>query len=402
MLPRHRRAAGRRRATTSTGTTPCGSSCPTTTRRGSTTGRPIDLRPEFDRRGVDLFALPEGNATVVCGDGAHDARRWLTEVDGVEGTAPFHGRRSRARVLPGVVGARAAPSGSPRWAPSVGTHGGPRTRSQVAVVTGGHPAVGPLAAALADAPDHGRRLGPDRRRPPRPRPARRDRSFAGLTASRASRAVEWVRHVAPRSTPDAGDDRRATRRARVTVLAPDLGRVVGAAEHDQVVAVGRRSNAGTSSVVHHAALELQGDLAAGGEHRGVSRDRWRAGSAWRRRDRRPARRTRAPSRSDPRARVRRRHGRRRAAASTRPAVRSSQPRSCTNPATCSSTSVGARRCAGAPAHCKAVLEDREATFVVGVARRRQRVEQRVDVGEAGAHNDGRQHAAARAPPARPG
>src|SRR5439155_9115124 len=32
---------------------------------------PIDLRPEFARRGVDLFALPEGSATVVCGAGAH-------------------------------------------------------------------------------------------------------------------------------------------------------------------------------------------------------------------------------------------------------------------------------------------------------------------------------------------
>ena len=34
---------------------------------------PIDLRPEFERRGLDLFALPEGSATVVCGEGAVDA-----------------------------------------------------------------------------------------------------------------------------------------------------------------------------------------------------------------------------------------------------------------------------------------------------------------------------------------
>ena len=31
---------------------------------------PVDLRPAFARRGVDLFALPEGSATVVCGNGA--------------------------------------------------------------------------------------------------------------------------------------------------------------------------------------------------------------------------------------------------------------------------------------------------------------------------------------------
>jgi len=51
---------------------------------------PIDLRPAFARRGVELFALPEGSATVVCGDGARDAARWLPDVEGVEGAAPFH------------------------------------------------------------------------------------------------------------------------------------------------------------------------------------------------------------------------------------------------------------------------------------------------------------------------
>ena len=44
---------------------------------------------------------------------------------------------------------------------------------------------------------------------------------------------------------------------------------------------------------------------------------------------------------------------------------------------------------------QAVLEDRETTFVVGVARRPQRVEQRVHVGERLAHNE-----AASAPAAR--
>jgi hypothetical protein len=109
---------------------------------------PVDLRPEFARRGLDLFALPEGSATVVCGAGARDAARWLTDVDGVEGTAPFHARDANLECcLAWSAPGRAfgfAEMGTER-----GTHGGPRTRSQVAVVTGGHPAVGTLAAAAS-------------------------------------------------------------------------------------------------------------------------------------------------------------------------------------------------------------------------------------------------------------
>jgi Type I phosphodiesterase / nucleotide pyrophosphatase len=109
---------------------------------------PIDLRPEFARRGVDLFALPEGNATVVCGAGAHDARAWLTEVDGVEGTAQFPAADPGLECcLAWSVAGRAF--GFAELGIELGTHGGPRTRSQVAMVTGGHPAVASLAAALA-------------------------------------------------------------------------------------------------------------------------------------------------------------------------------------------------------------------------------------------------------------
>jgi hypothetical protein len=109
---------------------------------------PIDLRPEFARRGLDLFALPEGNATVVCGAGASDARRWLSEVDGIEGTAPFH------VADPGLdcCLAWSEPGRAFGFAEigiELGTHGGPRTRTQVAVVTGGHPAVAPLVGAVA-------------------------------------------------------------------------------------------------------------------------------------------------------------------------------------------------------------------------------------------------------------
>ena len=92
---------------------------------------PIDLRPEFARRGVDLFALPEGSATVVCGDGARAARRWLTDVEGVEGTAPFHLTDPDLECcLAWSVPGRAfgfAEMGTER-----GTQAAPRTRTRVA------------------------------------------------------------------------------------------------------------------------------------------------------------------------------------------------------------------------------------------------------------------------------
>ena len=106
---------------------------------------PLDLRPAFARRGVDLFALPEGSATVVCGEGARDAAQWLLEVEGVEGTAPFHLADAGleaclAWCVPGrTFGFQELPT-------EPGTHGGPRTRTQVAVVTGGHPAAARLAS----------------------------------------------------------------------------------------------------------------------------------------------------------------------------------------------------------------------------------------------------------------
>ena len=109
---------------------------------------PIDLRPEFEQRGLELFALPEGSASVVCGDGAHAGPAWLTSVEGIEGTAPFHAADTDLECClvwsePGrVFGFAGMPT-------TLGTHGGPRTRTQVAVVTGGHPLVEPLAGAVA-------------------------------------------------------------------------------------------------------------------------------------------------------------------------------------------------------------------------------------------------------------
>jgi hypothetical protein len=109
---------------------------------------PIDLRPAFAARGVDLFALPEGSATIVCGHGARAAAAWLPDVDGVEGTAPFH----LADATLEACLAWSTPGrtfGFAELATEPGTHGSPRTRAQVAVVTGGHPAAAKIAAAAA-------------------------------------------------------------------------------------------------------------------------------------------------------------------------------------------------------------------------------------------------------------
>jgi arylsulfatase A-like enzyme len=114
-------------------------------------GAPVDLQGEIRARGLDLFALPEGNASLVCGAGALATQRWLVDVDGVAGAEPFvltdaslecclawteHGRAFGFEGVPTRAGA----------------HGGPRTRAQVAAVTGGHAAVERLARAVEHGP----------------------------------------------------------------------------------------------------------------------------------------------------------------------------------------------------------------------------------------------------------
>lgn len=109
---------------------------------------PIDLRPAFAQRDVELFALPEGSATVVCGTGARDAARWLPTVEGVEGTAPYHLADSALEAcLAWCVAGRTF--GFAELPTEPGTHGSPRTRSQVAVVTGGHEVAARVARAAA-------------------------------------------------------------------------------------------------------------------------------------------------------------------------------------------------------------------------------------------------------------
>jgi hypothetical protein len=112
---------------------------------------PVDLQAEIELRGLALFALPEGSASLVCGQGANAVRAWLEEIDGVSGTARFDlaGDRLECCLVWSEPGRAFGFTGSET---RLGTHGGPRTRAQVAVVTGGHPAVQPLARAVRETP----------------------------------------------------------------------------------------------------------------------------------------------------------------------------------------------------------------------------------------------------------
>ena len=116
-------------------------------------GAPVDLQSEIRQRGLDLFALPEGNASLVCGAGALDSQQWLTDVGGVSGAEPYALADAALECcLAWTVRGRAFGfEGMPARA---GTHGGPRTRAQVAAVTGGHAAVEPLARAVERGPVH--------------------------------------------------------------------------------------------------------------------------------------------------------------------------------------------------------------------------------------------------------
>ncbi len=108
---------------------------------------PVDLQRALDARGEGLLAIPEGSAALVCGEGARDAAAMLREVDGIDGTddVALADPTLECCMVWTVPGRTFGPTGSPT---PLGTHGGPRTRAQVAIVTGGHAAVEPLARAV--------------------------------------------------------------------------------------------------------------------------------------------------------------------------------------------------------------------------------------------------------------
>lgn len=107
-------------------------------------GDPVNLDAVAARRGVAARIIHDGSAAVVTGEGARDTR-WLDDVDGVSGSEP---------LAPGAVVAWGPPGssfGEHIWG-LPGIHGSPRTTPQVAVVAGGHPAVGALAAWVEASP----------------------------------------------------------------------------------------------------------------------------------------------------------------------------------------------------------------------------------------------------------
>lgn len=106
----------------------------------------IDLWTPMRERELALTVIPEGDAAVVVGADATNGT-WLDGIAGVAGHEPWHDGSRIAWAERGRVFG---------WGEATlkGIHGGPNTRMQVAVVTGGHPRVRLLADAIAERPPH--------------------------------------------------------------------------------------------------------------------------------------------------------------------------------------------------------------------------------------------------------
>jgi hypothetical protein len=100
-------------------------------------GESIDLDGAAARAGVEVRVIRDGSAAIITGEGGRDPR-WLVDVEAVVGTAPLASETVVAWGRPGSSFGE-FPWGIP------GIHGSPRTSPQVAVVSGGHGAVGALA-----------------------------------------------------------------------------------------------------------------------------------------------------------------------------------------------------------------------------------------------------------------
>jgi arylsulfatase A-like enzyme len=105
----------------------------------------IDLYPPAAATGLPLIPIPEGSAAIVWGDDPTKGE-WLDRVEGVT---------DHRELQPGVrlVGCAprrwfCPPAGFSSGPADRGTHGGVRTRSQVAIVAGGHAAAVALATSL--------------------------------------------------------------------------------------------------------------------------------------------------------------------------------------------------------------------------------------------------------------
>jgi hypothetical protein len=110
-------------------------------------GESIDLDQAAGRAGVEIRVIRDGSAAIIAGEGGRHPG-WLDDVEGIAGREPLG---EDAVVVWGRPGSSFGefPWGIP------GIHGSPRTSPQVAVVSGGHPAVGPLASWVEGAPPAG-------------------------------------------------------------------------------------------------------------------------------------------------------------------------------------------------------------------------------------------------------
>jgi len=106
---------------------------------------PIDLYEPVAKLGLSLVPIPEGSAAIVWGDDETHGK-WLDNVDGVT----VHAEISPGIRLVGCAPRRwfAPPKGFLTGPADRGAHGGERTRSQVAIVGGGHPSAAALAHSL--------------------------------------------------------------------------------------------------------------------------------------------------------------------------------------------------------------------------------------------------------------
>ncbi len=290
--------------------------------------RPRARRPaarRSARRGVELFALPEGSATVVCGDGATSTRRGGCPRSTASRAPRRPTRRRRSRGVLGVVRSRGAPSASQEMPTEPGTHGGPRTRTQVAVVTGGHPAARPARSRPLVAHRERRRLGADDRDAARARAPGRERTLArrDARASAVRRYEVASLDVVERRQDDAnlsdragGDafDGRPPGVQRVDAALRTFAASSARRSATRSSRSGRRSNAAHLGGRHDATLEAERRLAARREHDGVRgsvASRYRLAATCP-----PTSAATAGRAAAPRARGPSRRGRRRAAAST--------------------------------------------------------------------------------------
>jgi predicted AlkP superfamily pyrophosphatase or phosphodiesterase len=103
---------------------------------------PVDLRAAATAAELDVTVVLEGNGAVVVGPDPTDGA-WLDDVDGVDGVVQL---APDLRFVSAAAGRWFGPAGAHYGLK--GMHGGLRTRTQVAIVAGGHPAVNAIAASL--------------------------------------------------------------------------------------------------------------------------------------------------------------------------------------------------------------------------------------------------------------